>query len=67
MNVMAKMIDKRRRIEDLWEKLRGEKIGTPEYEATVNEIGVLAMEYHRLTELGNQTIQTDALRRNKVT
>lgn len=66
MNAVAKVIDKRRRIEELWEKLRGEKIGTPEYKATVNEIGVLAMEYHQLTDL-RQSTRSDLLHLHKIT
>jgi hypothetical protein len=46
MNSATTVIDKRRHIEELWEKLREAKTGTPEYKAIANEIGVLAMEYH---------------------
>jgi hypothetical protein len=66
MNAAAKVIDKRQRIEELWEKLRAEKIGTPEYKATVNEIGVLAMQYHQLIEIG-QPARTDLLHPRKLT
>jgi hypothetical protein len=50
MNAMTIAADKRRRIECLWEKLRGTRIDTPEYKTLVHEIGVLVVEYHAATE-----------------
>ena len=50
MNDVAVATDKRRRIEFLWEKLRVVKIGTPEYQTLVHEIGILAMEYHAIND-----------------
>jgi hypothetical protein len=38
MNAAAMVIDKRRRIEELWEKLRGTKTDTPEFKTIVTEI-----------------------------
>jgi hypothetical protein len=67
MNIATIVIDKRRRIEDLWEKLRSAKTNTPEYKAIVNEIGVLAMEYHQLIDLGKQPTQTAPPRRHTLT
>ena len=49
MNAMVGAIDKLRRIEYLWEKLRGTKINTPEYKTLTHEIGVLSMEYQAVT------------------
>ena len=67
MNTVAKMIDKRRRIEELWEKLRGAKTGSPEYKIIVNEIGVLSIEYHQLIDLGKQSTQVDLVHSHKIT
>jgi hypothetical protein len=67
MNALAIVIDKRRRIEELWEKLRGAKTGTPEYTKIVNEIGVLAMEYHQLVDSEGKVTHSDSLRRDKIT
>jgi hypothetical protein len=67
MNAVAVAVDKRRHMEELWEKLRGTKTGTPEYKAIVNKIGVLAMEYHQIIDLGKPASQTDLLRSNKIT
>jgi hypothetical protein len=67
MNVVTMMIDKRRRIEELWEKLRGTKTNTSECKTIVNEIGVLSIQYHQLIDSEKPTSQTELLRRNKST
>jgi hypothetical protein len=58
MNAVAIVIDKRRRIERLWAELRSLKTGTPEYKALINEIGVLAMEYHQVAVVPDKTDET---------
>jgi hypothetical protein len=50
MNTADVAAEKLQRIYHLWEKLRGARVDTPEYETLVHEIGVLSMEYHALTE-----------------
>jgi hypothetical protein len=67
MNVVTMMIDKRRRIEEPWEKLRGTKTNTSEYKTIVNEIGVLSMWYHQLIDSEKPTSQTELLHRNNST
>jgi len=67
MNQATLVIDKRRRIEQQWKKLRGTKIGTPEYEAIVNEIGNLSMEYHQLIEIGRHPTQINLLHSREIT
>jgi hypothetical protein len=67
MNYATAVIDKRRRIEVLWEKLRGTKTDTPEYNAIVNEIGVLAIEYHGLIDLEQKSTHADLLHPQKIT
>jgi hypothetical protein len=48
MSTAAVSIDKRRRIESLWKRLRCLKIHTPEYETILSEIRVLSMECDKL-------------------
>jgi hypothetical protein len=67
MSYATVVIDKRRRIEALWEKLRGTKTDTPEYNAIVNEIGVLAMEYHGLVDLERKSTDADLLHPQTIT
>ena len=43
-------INKLRRIEESWEKLKGFKTNTPEYRALIKEISVLSTEYQALIE-----------------
>ena len=43
-------IEKLRRIEELWEKLKGFKTNMPEYKALITEIGALSIEYQKLVE-----------------
>jgi hypothetical protein len=43
-------IAKLRRIEELWENLKGLKSNTPEYKALIKEIGALSAEYQKLVE-----------------
>jgi hypothetical protein len=43
-------INKLRRIEESWEKLKGFKTNTPEYQALIKEIAVLSTEYQALIE-----------------
>jgi hypothetical protein len=50
MNNASLAIEKLRRIEELWEQLKGTKTNTLEYRAIVKEIGVLSMEYQELAE-----------------
>lgn len=50
MNNAAMAIEKLRRIEELWEQLRGTKTNTLEYRTIVKQIGVLSMEYQELAE-----------------
>jgi len=47
-------IDKLRRIEELWEKLKGAKTNTPEYKALIKEIGALSIEYQKLVDATEQ-------------
>lgn len=47
-------IDKLRRIEDLWEKLKPVKPNTPEYAALIKQIGVLSIEYQQLAEVARK-------------
>jgi hypothetical protein len=67
MDCATVAIDKRRRIEHLWGKLRGAKTDTPEYNAIVNEISVLAMEYHALIDLERKSAHADSLYPQKIT
>jgi hypothetical protein len=59
--------DKLRRINQLWEKLRGTKTDTPEYKRLINEIGVLSMEYHQVIGLTGQPIQIGSASRRNTT
>jgi hypothetical protein len=43
-------INKLRRIEESWEKLKGYKTNTPEYRALIKQIAVLSMEYQALVD-----------------
>jgi hypothetical protein len=56
MNETSIAIDKLRRIEELWEKLKEVKTNTPEYRALVKEIGVLSLEYQQLVEAAKKPI-----------
>lgn len=48
-------IDKLRRIEELWEKLKGAKTNTLEYKALIKEIGALSIEYQKLVEAAGRS------------
>ena len=50
MSEAGAAIDKLRRIEELWEKLKGAKTNTPEYKALIKEIGASSIEYQKLVD-----------------
>jgi hypothetical protein len=43
-------IEKLRRIEESWEKLKAFKVSTPEYRALIRQIAVLSKEYQTIVE-----------------
>jgi len=43
-----------RRIKELWEKLKGAKTNTLEYNALIKEIGILSVEYQKLVDSAGQ-------------
>ena len=43
-------IDKLKRIEELWEKLKGIKTNSPEYGTLVKQIAALSAEYQKIVE-----------------
>ena len=49
MSAAAVSIDKRRRIESLWKRLRRTKTHTPDYEAILREIRALSMECDKIS------------------
>jgi hypothetical protein len=56
MTEASMAIEKLRRIEELWEKLKGVKHNTPEYAALIKQIGVLSVEYQDLVEAARKPI-----------
>jgi hypothetical protein len=54
MTEASAAIDKLRRIEELWEKLKITKTHTPEYHALIKEIRVQSIEYQKLAEVAGQ-------------
>lgn len=49
MSLAAVSIDKRRRIESLWKRLRRTKTHTPDYEVILSEIRALSMECDKIS------------------
>lgn len=43
-------IDKLKRIEESWEKLKGIKTNAPEYSPMIEQIAVLSADYQKLVE-----------------
>jgi len=50
MNESIIAIEKLRRIEELWEKLKGIKTNAPEYAPVIKRIAALSAEYQKLLE-----------------
>jgi hypothetical protein len=57
MTEVITAIEKLRRIEELWEKLKGVKRNTLEYAALTKQIGALSAEYQDLVEAAGKPKQ----------